>query len=261
MSRGATTKEELDGSCGLVLLLRLPVPERWGGSVSLTGADHLFAGVHENGANDLLRAFFLARPHYLHYGSPPFVVATTVNETLMAPIPFPGTGGGIGWLVQFSIPAVDFHPDSSGGALPPPLTLGPGQLSVRTRVRLCVQCGKRRKGDVQGGRGTKDPAGNTGASFTPLCTVLDLWAIGEPVARYFSPGVGDVAFHLDAVEIVDVKPDSLESVLECMIRMMLQAALDQVRLPFHGLTAGAFAIALTNGPEISDDTLKIWGTV
>ena len=226
--------------------------------MSLTGADHLFAGLHENGANDLLRAFFTARPHYLHYGSPPFVTATTVNETLIGPIPFPGTGG-IGWLVQFSIPVVDFHPDSSGGALPPQLTLGPGQLSIRTRVRLCVQCGTRRKGD-QPSHG-KDPPGSAGSSLRPLCTVLDLWAIGEPVAHYFSPGVGDIAFHLDAVELVDVKPDSLESVLECLIRMMLQAALDHVRLPFHGVTAGAFALALTRGPEISDDTLKIWGTL
>jgi hypothetical protein len=229
--------------------------------MSLTGPDHLFAGVHENGANDLLRALFSARPHYLHYGSPPFVGATTVNETLIAPIPFPGTGGGIGWLVQFSIPVVDFHPDSSGGAIPPQLTLGAGQLSIRTRVRLCVQCGKRRKGDDQPVGHGKDPARNDGSNFTPLCTVLDLWAIGEPVVRYFSPGAGDISFHLDTLEIVDVKPESLESVLECMIRMMLQAALDQVRLPFHALTAGAFAIALTNGPEISGDTLKLWGTL
>jgi hypothetical protein len=228
--------------------------------MSLTGPDHLFAGVNENGANDLLRAVFLTRPHYLHYGSQPFVTTSTVNETQMAPIPFPGTGGGIGWLVQFSIPVVDFHPDSSGGALPPQLTLAAGQLSIHTSVRLCIQCGALRKGDSKPQHG-KEPGANPGSSFAPLCTKLDLWAIGEPVARYFSPGVGDISFHLEAVEIVDVKPDTLESVLECMIRMMLQAALDQVRLPFHGLTAGAFSIALTRGPEISDDTLKIWGTL
>lgn len=228
--------------------------------MSLTGADHLFAGLHENGANDLLRAFFTARPHYLHYGSQPFVTATTVNETLMAPIPFPGTGG-IGWLVQFSIPVVDFHPDSSGGALPPQLTLGPGQLSVRTTVKLCVQCSTRVKGDREPVGTGKDPPSNTGSSSKPVCTKLTVWAIGEPIVRYFSPGVGDIAFHVDAVELVDVKPDSLESVLECLIRMMLQAALAQVRLPFQAITAGAFSIALTNGPEISDDTLKIWGTL
>ena len=229
--------------------------------MSLTGPDHLFAGVHENGANDLLRAFFLARPHYLHYGSPPFVTTTTISETLMSPIPFPGTGG-IGWLVEFAIPVVDFDPDSSGGGMPPQLTLGPGQLSIHTRVRLCVQCGSRKGGNGREpvGHG-KEPPANQGKVLTPLCTALDVWAVGGAVAHYFSPGVGDITFHLDAVELVDVTPDSLETMLECLIRMMLQAALDQVHLPFHALTAGAFSLALTRGPEISNDMLQLWGTL
>ena len=227
-------------------------------SVSLTGPDHLFAGVHENGANDFVRAFFLTRPHYLHYGSPPFVTATTVNETLIPPIPFPGTGG-IGWLVEFAIPLIDFDPDSSGGAIPPQLTLGPGQLSVHTRVRLCIQCGSRKGGDKPV-HGNEAPA-NQGTTLRPLCTALDVWAVGGAVAHYFSPGVGDIAFHLDAVELVDITPDTLESMLECLIRMMLQAALDQLHLPFHALTAGAFSLALTRGPEISNDMLQLWGTL
>lgn len=41
-----------------------PIPPREGASVSLTEAEHLFAGLHETGANDLLHAFFTARPHH-----------------------------------------------------------------------------------------------------------------------------------------------------------------------------------------------------
>jgi hypothetical protein len=231
--------------------------------LSLTGPDHVFAGIHEDGANDLLRAFFGARPHYLRYGSPPFVTATSVSATLIAPIAFPGVPGGIGWSVRFTVPVVDFHPDSSGGAMPPQLTLGPGNLSVRTRVQLCVQCGKRQKGDRDWpqGDGKKDPGRGGGWSFTPICTVLEAWAVANPVGRYFSPGVGDVGVHLDAVELVDVTPDTLESVLECVIRMMLDAVLESARLPFHGLTAGAFSLILTRGPEIESDTLQLWGDV
>jgi hypothetical protein len=43
--------------------------------------------------------------------------------------------------------------------------------------------------------------------------------------------------------------------------MVLQAVLLNVKLPFHALTAGAFALALLRGPEVEDDQVKIYGTV
>jgi hypothetical protein len=43
--------------------------------------------------------------------------------------------------------------------------------------------------------------------------------------------------------------------------MILQAVLDQLRLPFHALTMGAFSLILLRGPEIGDDQLKLWGDV
>jgi hypothetical protein len=44
-----------------------------GASVRLTEAEDLFAGLRETGANDLLHAFFMARPHHLNHrtSSPP----------------------------------------------------------------------------------------------------------------------------------------------------------------------------------------------
>jgi hypothetical protein len=78
-------------------------------------------------------------------------------------------------------------------------------------------------------------------------------------AVYFSPGVGEIRFQVDQVEIVDIKPDSLEEVLECLLRMVLQAVLQNVRLPFQVLTAGAFSLALLRGPEVEDDQVKLYG--
>jgi len=54
--------------------------------MSYTQTHHLFAELSEEGANDLIEAFFKARPHYLTYGSWPLVSATTVNETQVAAI-------------------------------------------------------------------------------------------------------------------------------------------------------------------------------
>jgi hypothetical protein len=59
----------------------------------------LFASVHENGLNDLLTAYCSDRPRVLVYGSPSFVPTTTVAETSMPAIPFPGVPGGIQWRV------------------------------------------------------------------------------------------------------------------------------------------------------------------
>ena len=75
--------------------------------MSLTESQAVFASVHENALNDVLTAFCTDRPRYLVYGSPAFVPATTIAETGMAAIAFPGIAGGIQWRVRLSIPRID----------------------------------------------------------------------------------------------------------------------------------------------------------
>ena len=102
--------------------------------MSLTQAEHIFGGVHETGINDLLRAFFTARPRHLRYGTPLFVLATTVAETSVAAINF------FGLNIQFEItcspiPTVDITPGGAGGpALPP----GVNEFTVRTTLDFTV---------------------------------------------------------------------------------------------------------------------------
>jgi hypothetical protein len=214
--------------------------------MSLTQDKHVFAGVHENGINTFLHALFSARPHYLRYGTSMFVPTTTVSATNVAPIPFPGVPGGIPYQVRFAIPHIDlFPPDAAPGPLPP----GPGQFSIRTRVQLTVGCGHWHVGRDQH------------PTFEPISTELEVWARGRPWVQNFGPGSGQVGIEIDDITIVGIAPNTLAAVLECLIRMMLQAALDNVRLPFHALTMGAFALILQRGPEIADDQIELFGDV
>lgn len=228
--------------------------------MSLTQAQHVFASIHESALNDLLTAFFNARARYLRYGSPAFVASTNVTATQMAAIGFPGLPGGIDWAVRFSIPRIDLFKQSD--PLPPQLTLPPGGFSLRTDVELCVNC-VRRRDDTKPGA-SHDNGGNQGQGQglgEVTCTKLQVFAIGHLDSWNDSSGNGEIRLRVDAVELVDITPDSLESVLECLIRMLLDAVLSQVHLPLAALRAGAFHLAVTQGPLIADDHVLARGNV
>lgn len=234
--------------------------------MSLTEVDEVFASIHESALNDVIHAFFNARPRYRRYGSPAFVPATTVSQTQMGAIPLPG-GGTVDWRVSFEIPEIDlFKKDMP---LPPPLNLLPGQFSLKTAVELCINCAvgkdehRQDSQDDQGkgkeGRGKGDRPRNSLGEV--VCTKLGVFAVGHLDSWHNSNGDGEVRLRLDALELVDVTPDSLESVLECLIRMVLDAALKQVVLPLQALRAGAFQLIVTRGPDIADDRIKVFGDV
>lgn len=226
--------------------------------MSLTVAEQVLGAIHEDALNDLLRAFFSARPRYRRYGSPAFAPATTVNETQMGAIPFPGVPGGIDWRVSFDIPQVDLHKQSM--QLPPQLALNPGQFSLRTAVELCINCATRRDNRPPSGAGKDDRPPPPKADHE-MCTRLEVYGIGHIDAWSDSAGNGEVRLRVDAVEIVDIAPDSLESVLECLLRMVLDAALAHVVLPLRALRAGAFRLVVANGPLIEEDQIKVYGNV
>ena len=215
--------------------------------MSFTQAEHLFAGVHELGINDLLLAFFRARPHHLNYGTPIFVPATTVAATSIPSLTFPGIPGGVQFFISFSIPTVDINPDNSGGTAA--IIPGPGEFTISTRVTIFFQCGTQRNPHDPGGSGTPHL----------LQTTLQVVGLCEPFVISSAPGTGVIGIRLKRVEIVDITPDTLESIVECLILMMLQAVLGNVRLPFHTLTAGAFGLILLVGPNAETDQIKVRG--
>jgi hypothetical protein len=227
--------------------------------VSLTGVDHVFVGVHENGINHLLQALFTARPRYINFGSTFFVPLSTTNATHLDPIsitipslpPYSTTSLPviIEYAVSFSIPSMDLFPDSSGGTSP--LPPGPGQFSLHTDVTLTVGCARR----VQRPNNDRPPSG----SLVPITTKLGVWARGKPTVNYTGPGVGDIGFEIDDIKLESITPDSLEAALECVIRMILEGAISTVHIPFEAVTFRSVTLILARGPEVADDQVKLYG--
>jgi hypothetical protein len=211
--------------------------------MSLTGTHHVFASIDEQGTNRALQAFFGARPHYLHYASVPFVTASSVSETQVAPIAFPGVPGGIAYAIDLAVPAVDLFPPD--GPLPAPLVLGPDELSITTRVKITLGC----QAGTSGDRG----------KVTPVSTTLAVTAIAQPVSHYFSPGTGYLTFEVKQVLLTGVEPASLQAVLDCLIKTILNALLAAVQLPFEVIDIGFVKLALEEGPVITDNQIEIWG--
>jgi hypothetical protein len=233
--------------------------------MSLTESEAVFASIHETALNDLLTAFFTDRPRYGVYGSPSFVPSTTVSETSMAAIPFPGVPGGIQWRVRLGIPKVDLFKQTL--PLPPELSLNPGQFSARLDVELCLDC-RRLKIDPRPPRGgpndrknDREPRDTRHPLEEVTCCKLKVFAVGHIEHVMAVTGEDAIALAVDAVEIVDIKPDELESVLECLLFMILQAVLAEVRLPLRALRAGAFQLIPVVGPLIEDDRIKMRGNV
>lgn len=217
--------------------------------MSLTQTHHVFAGVAESGINTFLQALFTARPHYLNYGSPTFVPTSTVDATSISAIPFPGVPGGIQYAVSFSIPVVDLFPPDAGTLSPIPP--GPNQLGLHTQVELILGCLT----------GSGQSADGKQGQMEPIRCFLDVWALGEIIPHYFGPGTGFITFQVDDVRLPDVRPECLQGILDCLIRMMLNGALQSVQLPFHALSAGAFNLILEQGPEIDNDQVEVWGSI
>jgi hypothetical protein len=235
--------------------------------MSLTQAQTVFASVHENAINDALTAFCTARPRYLAYGSPAFTPVTTAAETRMDAIAFPGVPGGIQWRLRLSIPRIDLFKQTQ--SLPPELSLGPGQFSLSLDAELCIECRKIRIDPKpprpDKGRGQDRPNEPPRDDKHPLseltCFKLRVFAVGHIEHVMTSTGEDGIAFAIDAVEIVDIKPDELESFLECLLFLILQAVLAGIRLPLRALRAGAFQLVPVVGPLIEDDQIKARGTV
>jgi hypothetical protein len=214
--------------------------------LSLTQTHHVFAGVSEEGINTFLKALFTARPHYINYGSSAFVPATTVAATNIDPISFPGVPGGVQWAMSFTVPVLDLYPPNAKSKLKP----GPNQFALHTSATIQIGSATWIT--------TKDPKRG---SVVPVSTVLDMWALGELVSHYSGPGTGSISLKADQVLLPDVRPTSLEKVLDELFRMLLTGALENVQIPFSAINAGAFQLILQQGPEISTDQVKVWGDV
>lgn len=133
---------------------------------------------------------------------------------------------------------------------------------------MCIECRKIRidPKPPRPPKGTKDgqqppPRDDRHPLSELTCFRLRIFAVGHLEHVLSSTGEDSIAFAVDQVEIVDIKPDEVESFLECLLFMILQAVLAGIRLPLRALRAGAFQLSLAVGPLIEDDSIKARGTV
>ncbi|HSE15486.1 MAG TPA: hypothetical protein VLB46_00450 [Pyrinomonadaceae bacterium] len=201
--------------------------------MSLTQAEHIFGGAHETGINDLIQAFFTARPRYLRFGTPLFVPATTVAETSVSPITFFGLN--INFLIfARPIPTVDITP---GGAGSGPLMPGTNEFTLRTTLNFTVAIN----------------------NFPQITGSLQVLALCAPFVAVSNPGSGQIGITLKRIEIVDITPDPIESIIEGLALGVLQTMLGTLHLPFNTLTAGAFGLILLAGPTAETNQIKVRG--
>lgn len=237
-----------------------------GDAMSLTDTAEVFLSINEDALNDLIKAVATRRPRLLVYGSPAFTPMTTVSETRMDAIPFPGISGGIEWRVSLTTPHIDLLDQDE--PLPPELTLNPGQFSVRLGLELCLDCRRirieprpQRRDDKSDDQRRDDQQHDKGRH--PLrevtCCRLQVFAVGNLLRVSTTSGEDAISFEVAAVEIVDITPDAVESVIECLIFMILQAVLATFRIPLRALRVGAFNLSVTEGPLIEGDQIKARG--
>jgi hypothetical protein len=210
--------------------------------------DHcdVFASFHEDGFNQILQHIRFQRPSMFNYATQaiadnPALLCRPIDAhprlnahgnplvTILKPLPLPGTNFGLNFAVQLVDAKVDFHPGDEV-TLPPDLTpLPPQRLAIGLRV--CAGLGCPPPGVVDS---MIPPPPNPNLPPPPpppdlvvlptqqlICICLDAFLVGGVRFReyfqefYFEP-------FADRVEISDIRPDELESGIECVVDATLR---------------------------------------
>ena len=158
--------------------------------------------------------------------------STTVKATRIDAIDI---GAGIHFMIDLETPRLDFHPDTFGFALPP----GQNQFSLEIKDKITLLCRKERREGKD-----KVPDGNT------ITTELGICGIG-----HIERTDNFLKFIIDDVEIKDITPDSLESIMRCIIRMVIDEALADLLVPYEAIFIQIGTLDPVGAPTIRDNTL------
>lgn len=224
--------------------------------MSLTGAHHAFVAAHEDGMNVIIEAFRIARPRLFSYGSSALGGGLAPAPTsLMSDITIPGTSVAFPIRIDFPFLKIDCFPANPGSGLPPELTpLAVDEFSIEAIVELTVLCCRR----------VPDPDISTHEpqECEELTAKLALWAIGSPTATPAGGGVTNLGLTVRAVEIVEIDPNELENILECLLKMILdQAVLPRITFALDKITTDFFTLVLADGPHVDEDRIFALGDV
>lgn len=254
----------------------------------------LFAAVHEDGVNRVVDHIRRQRPSWFNYASADIaanrelwcsqvdVTSDVVKYgnpffTIMPPLPILGADSpplGIGFIAQLTKALIDFHP-SGPIALPPELSppLQPQHFALEFKACGGLGCASLKELE-QFPIGGDSPNAAYARNKTqvllrtqPICFCLGVFVTG-----HFSLENGFLLGRLDGIEIVDIKPEGLESNLECYLKMCVSAVMRQklaIQMKKLTLSFPLFDIAtltlspsanppIPNNPAIEEDQLKIF---
>ncbi|HYH78248.1 MAG TPA: hypothetical protein VEX86_00575 [Longimicrobium sp.] len=195
--------------------------------MSWTQNDHLFAALHESGANDVMAALYAQRPRWFNYGSWLFVPSKLSPNATQLP-PFLNF---VHWKAHFTLPRLQFHPAPPAGSLP----VAPNQFSLTTQVTATLL-----------------------VPPTTLATVsLGLRAVGVPVANAAQK---KMSVQFTATEIQLTSPP-LPPFVSPLVTAALNFAIAGFFLPYPAFSAGAFTPVLSGPPTIQLDRLDLRGNL
>jgi hypothetical protein len=260
----------------------------------------LFAAVHEEGVNRVIRHIMLQRPSMFNYATADVAgnrelwckeveftndVTKYGNPifTVLPPLPVIGVDSppvGLSFCVQLIEFEIDFHPGNVFG-LPPELDpLAEQHFALHFRVCGALGCPDDKVLEqipilppgTDRDHQEKVPPVQVPGKLECFC--LEVFVVGH-VERAFILGQESLLGKVDGVEIVDIKPNELENSIECYIRTAVTLTLRQklaiplatffVSFPLFGM--GTVTLAPTpnppvpNNPAIEEDQLKAFITM
>lgn len=281
--------------------------------MALTDNCDLYAAVNEAGINLVACHVMRQRPSLFNYASAyiaqhPRLACQPVDHTqdvtdygnplfsVQAPLPLLGVDAppvALNYCAQLTSAKIDFYPGNAI-SLPPDLNppLPAQRFALYARVCGGLDCplpdfidgiepwppgqqpqqpapGRDQAGDAQGQKSVPPIVPPTRKL---ICFCLDAYLIGHVAIE---PLLGKLALtgHVDSVDIVDIKPDNLESMINCYLRTTVELLLrEKLTLPivhtflfdFDFLKLPQITVELApnppvpNNPAVEDDQLKIF---
>lgn len=260
----------------------------------------VFASVHEDAVNRVARHVQRQRPSKFNYATadirawamrqkPPRLCNTIAfaPEVLefgnplieeIDPLPVPGSNPplALGFCLQLALVGVDFFPGKTL-QLPPELgALVAGQFAIQAKVCGAIGCPDLERSKLvphvppSRGRDEKgrDPGPPRVIPFDALkCFCIDAFVVGS--LQFQGAGIDAVLMPgLKGLELVDIKPDGLESSIECALRVMAQmVVLPMLRVPVKTLAIPFInnttivpvpAPGVSPNPAIDQDQLQVF---
>ncbi len=217
--------------------------------MALTEHCDVFACFHEDGFNRIINHIQLQRPSLFNYGTEdiikneklrcqPIEAHSAVGQynnpliTASPYLPIPGYSGpfGMSYIMQLTKLKIDFHPSNTivlPNELNPPLK----DQHLALSASFCVGMGcpdKRyideitlKDQDKDDKREQRPVSPERGFPFRKLnCFCLDILAV-----LHIDRTHNYIELKLDGLEIVDIKPEGLENILECYIETIIRLSL------------------------------------